>query len=126
MQANDLLNYREKIIEAFRDGTFYLNIWKKTDDAAYDYVLKDVKNVIQEIKFIEEKINLSLLKDVFGLSSPANYAKMAINTSPDENKNCSRDKRQNIRFKRQNKNMSETEQKCWWDIKYYSKNSWLQ
>ena len=34
---------------------------------------------------------------------------MAINTSPDENKNCSRDKRQNIRFKRQNKNMSETE-----------------
>ena len=84
---------------------------KKTDDAAYDYVLKDVKSVIQEIKFIEEKINLSLLKDAFGLSSPANYAKMAINTSPDENKNCSRDKRQNIRFKRQNKNMSETEKK---------------
>ena len=90
---------------------FFIWTFEITDDAAYDYVLKDVKNVIQEIKFTEEKINLSLFKDVFGLSSPANYAKMAINTSPDENKNWSRDKRQNIRFKRQNKNMNETEKK---------------
>ena len=35
---------------------------------------------------MSEKINLSLFKDFFGLSSPADYAKMLINTSPDENK----------------------------------------
>ena len=49
-------------------------------------MLKDVKNFIQEIKLMEEKINLSLFEDFFGLSSPADYAKMLINTSPDENK----------------------------------------
>ena len=33
-----------------------------------------------------EKINLSLFKDFFESSSPADYAKMLINTSPNENK----------------------------------------
>ena len=28
MQANDLLNYRDKIINAFKNGTFCLNIKK--------------------------------------------------------------------------------------------------
>ena len=56
MQANDLLEYRYKIIEAFRDDTFLTKHLKKPDDAAYDYVLKDVNNFIQKIKSMEEKL----------------------------------------------------------------------
>ena len=63
MQANDLLKYRDKIIQAFRDGTFLSEHLKKTDDAAYNYVLKDVNSFIQEIKSMEEKNNLSLFED---------------------------------------------------------------
>ena len=39
MQANDLLEYRNKVIEAFKDGTFLSEHLKKSDDAAYNYVL---------------------------------------------------------------------------------------
>ena len=86
MQVNDLLEYRNKFIDAFKNGIFLSEYLKKSDDAAYDYVLKDVKNFIQEIKLMEEKINLSLFEHFFGLSSPAGYAKMLINTSSNENK----------------------------------------
>ena len=87
MHANDMLDYGDKTIEAFRDGTFSSEHLKKSDDAAYDYVLKDVNSFIQEIKSMEEKINLSLFKDFFQSSSPADYAKELINTkNPDENK----------------------------------------
>ena len=55
MQANDMLEYRNKIIEAFRDGTFSSKHLKKSDDAAYDYLLKDVNNFIQEIKSKKKK-----------------------------------------------------------------------
>ena len=86
MQANGMLEYRDKIIDAFKDGTSLSEYLKKSDDAGYIYVLKDVKNFIQEIKSMSEKINLSLFKDFFESSSPADYAKMLINTSSDENK----------------------------------------
>ena len=59
MQTNDLLKNRNKIIEAFRDGTFSSEHLKKSDAAAYDYVLKDVKNFIQKIESMAEKINLT-------------------------------------------------------------------
>ena len=49
-------------------------------------MLEDLKNFIQEIKSMEEKINLSLFEDFFESSSPVDYAKKLINTSPDENK----------------------------------------
>ena len=53
---------------------------------------------------MSEKINLSLFEDFFESSSPADWAKKLINTSPDSRRSTSRrDKRQNIRFKRQNK-----------------------
>ena len=39
MDANKMLEYRDKIIEAFRDGTFLSENLKKSDDAAYGYVL---------------------------------------------------------------------------------------
>ena len=74
---------------------------KKIRYAAYDYLLKDVNNFIQEIKLMEEKINLSFFEDYFGFSSPADYAKMFINTSPDENKKNVAEAKDNIKFKRQ-------------------------
>ena len=50
-------------------------------------MLKDVNKFIEEIKPLEEKINLSLFKEFFELSSPAKYAKELINTKNwDENK----------------------------------------
>ena len=49
-------------------------------------MLKDVNDFIQEIKSIEEKINLSLFEDFFEFSSPADYAKTLINIkNADEN-----------------------------------------
>ena len=87
MDANKMLEYRDKIIDAFRDGTFLSENLKKSDNAAYGYVLRDVNNFIQETKSMEEKINLSLVEDFFWSSSPADYAKMFVNTkNPDKNK----------------------------------------
>ena len=59
---------------------FCLNIFKKVDDAGYNYVLKDVKDFIQEIESMSEKINLSLFEDFFESSSPADFAKKLIIT----------------------------------------------
>ena len=42
MQTNDLLKYRDKITEAFKDGNFSSEHLKKSDDAAYGYVLESV------------------------------------------------------------------------------------
>ena len=87
MQANELSEYRNKIINAFKYGTFlseYLK--KKKDNIGYNYMLKDVDNFTQEIESMSEKINLSLFEDFFKSSLPTDYAKIFINTSPDENK----------------------------------------
>ena len=105
MQVNDMLEYRDKVIDAFKDGTFLSEYLKKSDDTGYKYELKDVKKITQEIKSMSEKNNLSLFEESFESSSPANYSKMLINTSSDENK------RQNIKFKRENKKMTKTEKK---------------
>ena len=69
MHANDMLEYRDKIIDALRDGTFLSEHLKKSDAAAYDYVLKDVKNFIQKIESMAENINLSFFEDFFESSS---------------------------------------------------------
>ena len=59
---------------------------RTSDDAAYDHVLEDVNNFIQKIESMAEKINLSFFEDFFESSSPADYAKMLINTkNPDKN-----------------------------------------
>ena len=50
MQAKYLLEYRDKIIDAFKDGTFLSKYLKKSDNAGYNYVSKDVKDFIQEIE----------------------------------------------------------------------------
>ena len=76
--------------------------------------LEDVNSFIQNIESMAEKINFSLFEEFFGSPSPVDYAKELINTkNPDDKKKkkkkCSRDKRKNIIFKRQNKKISETE-----------------
>ena len=70
MQANEMLEYRDKIIDAFKNGTFLSEQLKKSDDGAYENMCqKMLKKLIQEIKSIEEKINLSLLEEFFEYSS---------------------------------------------------------
>ena len=78
MQAKDLLECRNKIIDAFKDGTFISEHLKELDDAAYDHVLKDVNKFIEKFKSMEEKINLSLFEEFFEYSSAADYAKTFI------------------------------------------------
>ena len=69
-------------------------------------MLKIVNKSIEEIKSKEEKIDLSLFEEFFESSSPADYAKMLINAKNrhENKKKCRRDRKQNIRFKRNNKN----------------------
>ena len=87
MHANDTLEYGDKIIDVFKNGTFLSEHLKKSDDAAHDLVLEDVNKFIQKIELIAEKIDLGLFEDFFESSSPANYAKTLINTkNPNENK----------------------------------------
>ena len=86
MQANDKLEFRDKIIKAFRDHNFLFEDAKKSDDAAYDYVLKDVSKFIKKIESMAENINLSLFCEFFELS-PVDYAKHLINLkNTEENK----------------------------------------
>ena len=99
-QANDLLKCRGSIIKAFKDGIFLSEHLKKSDDGAYNYILENVNEFIEEIKSIKEKINLSLFKEFFELSSPAKYAKELINTkNRDENK----ERVEKTGFRRRNK-----------------------
>ena len=61
MQANDILEYKNKIIDAFTKGTFLSVHLKTSDDAVHGHVLEeDVKDFIQKIESMSEKINLSL------------------------------------------------------------------
>ena len=112
MQANKLFEYRDKIIDAFKDALLSEHL-KKFDDAAYDYMLKDINDFIQEIKLTEEKINLSLFENVFGFSAPADYAKILINiNNPDENEGIVAEAKDRISdLKDRIKEMSETEKK---------------
>ena len=58
MQANDRLKYRDEDINAFKNGTFLSEHFKKkSDDAVNNYVSEVVNKYIVEIKSMEEKIN---------------------------------------------------------------------
>ena len=72
IQTNDMLEYRNKIINAFKDGTLSSEHLKKSDAAAYDYVLKDVNKFIQKIESMAKNIGLSFF---FESSSPPDYVK---------------------------------------------------
>ena len=108
-----MLEYRDKIIEAFKDGTFSSEHLKKSDDATHDRVLKDVNNFIHKIESMSEKINLSLFEEFFQSSSPADYAKKLINTkNPNKNKKTVAKIKDRIsNLKERIEKMSETEKK---------------
>ena len=108
-----MLEYRNKIIEAFKDGTFSSEHLKKSDDATHDRVLKDVNNFIHKIESMSEKINLSLFEEFFQSSSPADYAKKLINTkNPNKNKKTVAKIKDRIsNLKERIEKMSETEKK---------------
>ena len=110
MHANDLFKYRNKTIQAFKEGTFSSEHLKKLDGAAHDYVLENVNDFIQKIKSMSENINLSLFSEFFELS-PAGYAKELIKVKdPDENKEIVAEIKDRISdLKDRIKEMSETE-----------------
>ena len=86
MHANDLLKYRDKFVQAFKDGTFSSEHLKKSDGAAHSYMLENVNGFIQKIKSMSENINLSFFNEFFELST-ADYAKELTKVKdPDENK----------------------------------------
>ena len=92
---------------------FCLNIFKKSDNAAHDCVQEDVKDFIQKIESMAEKINLNLFNKFFESSSPADYAKMLINIkNADENKKIVEEIEDKISYlKDRIKRMSEKEKK---------------
>ena len=98
MQANDLVDYRDKIIKAFKDGTFLSEHLKELDNVAYDYVLKNVNKFIEKIKSMEEKINLSLFEEFFEYSSAVDYAKTFINIKNRDEKKKKLQKRQKTEY----------------------------
>ena len=114
MQTNDLLKYRDKIIEAFKDGNFSSEHLKKSDAATYGYVLESVEKFIRKIKSMAENINLSLFNEFFESPSPANHAKELINTrNPDENKEIVTNiKNMILDLKDRIKERSEKEKEC--------------
>ena len=109
----DMVEYLDKITEAYRDGTFSSEYLKKSDDATYDYVLDDVNNFIQKIESMAEKINLICLRIFLESLSPANYAKKFINTkNPDKHKEFVAEINDRIsNLKDRINKMSETEKK---------------
>ena len=75
-------------------------------------MLKDVNDFIQKIESMSEKTNLKLFKDFCELSSPADHAKMLINTSSNENKKIVAEIKDRISdLKDRIKEMSEKEKK---------------
>ena len=118
IHANDMLEQRDKIIEAFKDGTCLSEHLKKSD-AAYDYVLKDVNSFIQKCESMSDNINPNLFNEFFELS-PADYAKELINTkNPDKNKEFvaetkdgMSDLKGRIKKKKKKKNCETVKKKC--------------
>ena len=47
IQVNDLLEYRNKIIDSFKNSTFSSEHLKKSDDATHGYVLEGVEKFLQ-------------------------------------------------------------------------------
>ena len=79
MQANDLLKYRNIIIDAFKHDTFLPeNLKKETKDAPNNFVLEEVSKFIQKIESISKNINLSLFNEFFEALS-VDYVKYLIN-----------------------------------------------
>ena len=48
IHVNDILEYKDKIIHAFKNGIFFSEHLKTSYDAAHDYVLEDVNSFIRK------------------------------------------------------------------------------
>ena len=71
------MEYGYKIIEAFRDGTFLSEHFKKSDDAVYDYVLKDVNSFIQKIELNFRKYWFKFVQGFFKIIITSWFCKNA-------------------------------------------------
>ena len=56
MQANGLFEYRDKVFDAFKDGTFLSEHLEKSHAAACDYVLKDVIILFRKLNRWKKKL----------------------------------------------------------------------
>ena len=56
MQANNLLEYRKEIIDAFKDGTFLSEHLRELDNAAYDFMLNYVKEHFKKLNRWKKKL----------------------------------------------------------------------
>ena len=82
---------------AFKDDIFPSEHLKKSDDDAYDFMLKNVNKFIQQIRSMEEKINLILFEEFFEYSWPDDYAKIHIKIkNKDENKKIVKERKDRI------------------------------
>ena len=97
MHAIDLLEYRDKIINAFEKGIFLFEQAKEeSKDVLYDFVLEDVNKLIQKIESVSKNINLSLFNEFFK-SSPVDYTKYLINLkNTEENKEFAKEMKNRI------------------------------
>ena len=120
-------NMEIKLLMPLKMVLFLSEHLKKSNNAAYNHCWKMQRILLRKLNQCQ-KINLTLFQDFVESSSPADYAKMLINTEdPDKSKEFVAEIKNNIRFKRQNKgNEWNRKKKCWWDIKYYWKNYWLK
>ena len=98
-----MLECGDKIIGKFKNSTFSSEHLKKSVDAAHDHVLEDVNNFIQKIESIAEKTNLGLFEEFLNHYHQLIMEKPLLILRIQMKKICSPDKRQNIKFKRQNK-----------------------
>ena len=65
-EANELLNYMDIIINAFKHGTFLSeNLKKESKDAPNNFVLEDVSKFIKKIESMSKNINPSLFNEFF-------------------------------------------------------------
>ena len=107
-----MLECGDKIIDAFKNGTFSSEHLKKSDDAAHDHVLEDVNKFIQKIESIAEKTNLGLFEDFLNHHHQLNIEKALTDTkNPNEKKIVAQIKDRISNLKDRIKEMSETEKK---------------
>ena len=113
MQANNLLEYRDIIMDTFKQGDFLPeNLKEESKDAPNNFVLEDVNRFTLKIESMSKNINLSLF-NLFFESSLIDYAKHIINLkNTTENKEFVTEGKNRISgLKHKIKKMSEKEKK---------------
>ena len=113
MQANNLLEYRDIIMDTFKQGDFLPeNLKEESKDAPNNFVVEDVNRFTQKIESMSKNINLSLF-NLFFESSLIDYAKHIINlkNTTDNKEFVTEGKNRISGLKHKIKKMSEKEKK---------------